>query len=70
MIPRQGAQASGRVFSMIETTIANGHHPQRYLAVLLSELPNVSSIEQIEALLPWQLTPDEVTRRYREYPAP
>ena len=49
---------------------ANGHHPQRYLAVLLSEWPNVSSIEQIEALLPWQLTPDEVTRRYREYPAP
>ena len=65
-----GAQASGRVFSMIETAIANGHHPQRYLAVLLSELPNVSSVAQIEALLPWQLTPDEVTRRYREYPAP
>ena len=65
-----GAAASGRVFSMIETAIVNGHHPQRYLAVLLTELPNVSSVEEIEALLPWHLTPDEVTRRYREYPAP
>lgn len=65
-----GAEASGRVFSMIETAIVNGHHPQRYLAVLLSELPNVSSVEEIEALLPWNITPEEVTRRYREYPAP
>ena len=53
---------------MIETAIVNGHHPQRYLAVLLTELPNVSSVEEIEALLPWHLTPEEVTRRYREYP--
>ena len=65
-----GAQASGRVFSMIETAIVNGHHPQRYLAVLLSELPNSSSVEEIEALLPWHIDPDEVNRRYREYPAP
>ena len=64
-----GAQASGRVFSMIETAIVNGHHPQRYLAVLLTELPNVSSVEEIEALLPWHLKSEEVTRRYREYPA-
>ena len=65
-----GAEASGRVFSMIETAMANGHHPQRYLAILLSELPNVASVEEVEALLPWHLTPEEVTRRYREYPAP
>jgi len=65
-----GAEASARVFSMIETAIVHGHHPQRYLAVLLSALPNVSSVDEIEALLPWNLSPLEVTRRYREYPAP
>ena len=65
-----GAEASGRVFSMIETAIVNGHHPQRYLAVLLSELPSVSNVEEIEALLPWHLTPEEVTRRYKSYPTP
>lgn len=65
-----GAAASGRVFSIIETAIVNGHHPQRYLSVLLSELPNVSSVDEIEALLPWYLKPEEVTRRYKEYPAP
>ena len=63
-----GAKISGRVFSMIETAIVDGHHPQRYLAVLLSELPNVSNVEQIGALLPRHLTPEEVTRRYRDYP--
>lgn len=65
-----GAEASARVFSLIETAIVNGHHPQRYLAVLLTELPNVSGVEEIEALLPWNLTAEEVTRRYREYPSP
>jgi len=54
---------------MIETAIVNGHHPQRYLAVPLSAFPNVLSVENIEALLQWNLTPED-TRRYHEYPAP
>ena len=55
-----GAESSGRIFSLIETARANGHHPQRYLSVLLSELPNVTDVAQVEALLPWNLTPELV----------
>jgi transposase len=65
-----GAASSGRIFSLIETARANGHHPQRYLSILLTELPNVTDVEQVEALLPWNLTPATVAERYAAYPAP
>jgi len=65
-----GAEASARAYSLLETAKANGHHPQRYLSVLLTELPNVTNVEQVEQLLPWNLTSEEVARRYAEYPTP
>jgi transposase len=65
-----GAAASGRLFSLIETARANGHNPQRYLTVLLTDLPNVTTVEQIEAMLPWNLTPAQIDARYAEYPKP
>ena len=65
-----GAKSSGRIFSLIETARANGHHPQRYLSVLLAELPNATDVDQVEALLPWNLTPAMVAERYAAYPAP
>lgn len=65
-----GAKASGRAFSLIETARANGHNPQHYLSILLTELPNVSTVEQVEALLPWNLTTDDVAQRYASYPSP
>ena len=65
-----GAESSGRIFSLIETARANGHNPQRYLSVLLAELPNITEVEQIEVLLPWRLTPDQVAQRYAAFPTP
>ena len=65
-----GADASARIYSVLETAKANGHNPQRYLSVLLTELPNATTIEQVEALLPWKLSLEEVNRRYALYPAP
>lgn len=65
-----GADASARIYSLLETAKANQHHPQRYLSVLLTELPNVTNLSDIESLLPWTLTPEEVNRRYATYPAP
>ena len=64
-----GADASARIFSLLETAKANNHHPQRYLSVLLTELPNITSIGDVEALLPWQISPEEVNRRYADYPS-
>ena len=65
-----GATASARIFSLIETARANGHNPYRYLSVLLTELPQVQKVEDIEALLPWSLTPADATERFSQYPTP
>ncbi len=65
-----GATASARIFSLIETARANGHNPFRYLSVLLTELPQAQRVEDIEALLPWNLTPAGVTERFSQYPTP
>lgn len=64
------AIASGRVFSVKETARANGHSPQYYLGVLLAELPTVKSIEEIDALLPWAITPEAIAKRYAAFPTP
>ena len=65
-----GAEASAMIYSILETAKANGQHPQRYLSVLLSEIPNAKVAEDIEALLPWNISPEEVNRRYAAYPTP
>lgn len=65
-----GAHASAMLFSMIETAKANGHNSHHYLSVLLSELPSVTDVEQIEKLLPWHLTPEHASIRYNALPRP
>jgi len=65
-----GAHASAMIYSLLETAKINKQHPQRYLSVLLTELPNAQTAEEIESLLPWNITPEEVNRRYATYPAP
>ncbi|WP_261359879.1 transposase domain-containing protein [Vibrio sp. CyArs1] len=41
---------------MIETAKLNGLEPYSYLHTLLSQLPYAETVEDIEALLPWNLT--------------
>jgi hypothetical protein len=65
-----GAVSSARIYSLLESAKANGHHPQRYLSVVLTELPNATTVADIEALLPWNLTPGVVAERYAAYPTP
>ena len=65
-----GAVVSGRVFSVIETARANGNNPQHYLSVLLAALPNVQSLDDIDALLPWSITPELIAERYAAFPTP
>jgi len=40
------------------------------MAVILRDLPNATSLDQIESLLPWNLTTDQVNDRYSTFPAP
>lgn len=50
-----GAHASARLFSLIETAKANHIEPLAYLEYIFKELPNCSTVEDYEALLPWRL---------------
>ena len=50
-----GAQASANLYSLIETCKANNIEPYTYLVVLFRQLPLAKTVEDFEALLPWQL---------------
>ncbi len=50
-----GAHASATHYSLIETAKANGLEPYDYLKLVLTALPYAESVEQIEALLPWNI---------------
>ena len=52
-----GAKASARLYSLVQTARANELEPYAYLRRLFTELPAAQTVEQIEALLPWKLKP-------------
>ncbi len=47
--------ASANLYSLIETAKANGLEPYAYLRNVFTELPKAASVEDIEALLPWNV---------------
>ena len=50
---QKGATASANLYSLIETAKLNGIEPYAYLKKVFTDLPNVETVEQVEALLPW-----------------
>jgi transposase len=48
----KGVKASANLYSLIETTKANGLEPYAYLRMVFTELPKADTVEAIEALLP------------------
>jgi transposase len=48
-----GARASAHMYSLVQTARANELEPYAYLRRLFAELPAAQTVEQIEALLPW-----------------
>ena len=50
-----GAVASANLYSLIETAKANGINPYDYLRYVFTELPNLSSDESLDRLLPWNV---------------
>jgi transposase len=53
----KGATASAQIYSLIETAKANGQEPYAWLRHILERLPLANSIEDFEALLPWNCPP-------------
>ncbi|WP_431495247.1 IS66 family transposase [Pseudomonas brassicacearum] len=53
----KGATASAQLYSLVETVKANGQEPYAWLRHALERLPQASSVEDYEALLPWNCKP-------------
>jgi transposase len=48
--------ASAAIYSLIETAKANGLEPYAYLREVFARLPCASSDEELQALLPWNVS--------------
>ncbi|MGV8916589.1 MAG: IS66 family transposase [Pseudomonas sp.] len=53
----KGATASAQLYSLVETAKANGQEPYAWLRHALERLPQATSVEDYEALLPWNCSP-------------
>ncbi len=51
----RGAKASATCYSLIETAKANGLEPYKYLHYVLQHIAAAKTVEDIEALLPWNM---------------
>ena len=52
-----GAVASANLYSLVETAKANGVEPHAYLSRLFERLPHLTTVEDYEAMLPWNVKP-------------
>lgn len=50
-----GANASANLYSLVETARANEIEPSYYLKMIFTLLPQATCVENIEALLPWNI---------------
>jgi transposase len=51
----RGADASARLYSLVETAKVNGIEPHAYLTHVFAELPKATTVDDFEALLPWNV---------------
>ncbi|PWK39405.1 transposase IS66-like protein [Pseudomonas sp. OV226] len=54
----QGRHRQCAIYSLGETAKANGQEPYTWLRHVLERLPHAQSIEDYEALLPWNCSPE------------
>jgi transposase len=55
-----GVKASANLYSLIETAKANGLEPYAYLRHIYTQLPSAQAVEDIEALLPGNVTAEHI----------
>lgn len=53
-----GANASANLYSLVETCKANGIDPYRYFTWLFKALPQAKTVDDVDALLPWNMPAD------------
>ena len=54
----KGATACAQIYSLVETAKVNGQEPYTWLRHVLERLPHASSVEDYEALLPRNCSPE------------
>ncbi len=59
----RGVKASANLYSLIETAKANGLEPYAYLRRVFTELPKADTVEAIEALLPGDISRNQISAR-------
>ncbi|MBL1261135.1 MAG: IS66 family transposase [Thiotrichaceae bacterium] len=52
----RGAKSSANLYGLIETAKANGLEPYAYLRHVFKALPLADNVEEVEALLPWNVS--------------
>nr|WP_257790428.1 transposase domain-containing protein [Granulosicoccus antarcticus] len=58
------------IYSLLESAKASNHNPLHYMTAVLAQIPNAQSLEDIEALLPWQLSVEQAATLYHSQPSP
>ena len=56
----EGAAASAVLYSLVESAKANGLEPFSYFRFIFDKLPLAETLEDLEALLPWNLNRDKL----------
>jgi len=56
----KGARASAGLYSLLQTCKLNSLDPYKYFRYILTKLPNVKTQEELEALLPQNIDPDDL----------
>ena len=57
--------ASANFYTMVETAKANGINPYAYLKHVFTELPKAKTVEDLEALLPWNVAAEKLAEMLR-----
>lgn len=61
----EGAHASAKLYTLIQTARTNGLEPYRYLRHVFTELPKIASDpKELESLLPWNINQKELLVKY------
>ena len=56
-----GAHSSAVIYSLVETVKANGLDPYAWLRRVMRDLPAAKTVDEVEALLPWNLHNHDLT---------
>lgn len=54
-----GAKANAIMYSLVQTALANGLDPYKYLLHVFTQLPHIKNSKELESLLPWSLQFEE-----------